>query len=159
MPFYYTVLPRVTSTLSRKRTDTTHPANASSLSNCTNCSPTTSNFSIFVLLTGKSCLFPSISHHSSLFSFEFCFWKNLSSWAYKPELRGAQTYCACLFMPMLLRIHWQRCGDLFSETMLGLAGQPCILAAAALKQYCSTNSFALLLTLCPILLILPTNSQ
>lgn len=113
MSFYYTLLPCVSNMLSRKRTDTTHPANASFLSDCTNYIPTASNFSIFVLLTGKFCLFPSISHCSSLFTFEFWFCKNLSSWTYKPELSSAQTCSACLFMPTLLHIHWQRCGEPF----------------------------------------------
>lgn len=112
MPFYYTLLPWITNMLSRKGTDTTHPANASSLSDCTNYTPTISNFSIFVL-TGKFCLFPSISHHSSIFTFEFWLWKNLSSWTYNHELSGAQTYCVCLFMPTLLHIHWQRYGEPF----------------------------------------------
>lgn len=142
MPFYYTLLLHVTNMLSRKRTDTTHPANASFLSDCTNYIPTASNFSIFVLLTGKFCLLPSISHCSSLFTFEFCFWKNLRSWMYKPELSGAQTCCVCLFMPTLLHIHWQRCGEPFfwdhaefGSTTLH-PGRNCPQTILLYKQFC-----------------------
>lgn len=152
MPFYYTLLLCVTNMLSRKRTDTTHPAKASSLSGCTNYTPTTSNFSIFVLLTGKFCLFPSISCHSSLLIFEFCFWKNLSSWTYRrcEDLPCVPIYVHASGHPLA------EMGRAFSsEIAQSLAGQSCILAKTALKQFCSIDSFALLLTLCPTGLVSP----
>lgn len=141
MPLYYS-LPLHITNMSRKRTDTTHPANASSLSDCTNYTPTASNFSIFVLLTGKFCLSPSISHCSSLFTFEFCFWKDLCSWTYKPELGAAQTCCACLFMPTLLHTHWQRCEEPFfwDRAAFGRAtlhpGRSCSQTILLYKQFC-----------------------
>lgn len=143
--------------LSRKRTDTTHPANASSLSDCTNYTPTASNFSIFVLLTGKFCRSPSVSHHSSLFNSEFYFLMNLSSRIYKFELGAVQTHCVCLFVHTVLQTDRQRSGEsfFFPETMLRLAGQHCILSGTSLKQFHSTNSFALWLTFCHAVLILP----
>jgi len=99
--------------LSRKRTDTTHPANASSLSDCTNYTPTASNFSIFVLLTGKFCRSPSVSHHSSLFNSEFYFLMDLSSRIYKFELGAVQTHCVCLFVHTVLQTDRQRSGESF----------------------------------------------
>lgn len=141
--------------LSRKRTDTTHPANASSLSDCTNYTPTASNFSIFVLLTGKFCRSPSISHHFSLFNSEFYFLMNLSSRLYKFKLGVVQTWCVPVCAHNSANWSSKVWAVFFSETMLRLAGQRCILSGTALKQFHSTNSFALWLTLCHAVLTLP----